>query len=311
MKIKSLLAILIFFTTIASYAQKALPVQVNSFLYKIPIPEDCQASFKMCTLDSNSDGLVSVKDAGVVINGIRDEVTKEMNDLASSSMSGSYNTNTSVPSQDQINQAMKNASQMQSMSREQMMQMARNKQNHTVSPSTNNAALMKEFGQAQGAAGQLSILEGELATKASQLAGGYQQKMDAVPTVMVTCEEYKVQGADLALPKCGCVKALYLNYYQKRVAIEDEYLQKLNELLQNYLPKFKDQIAIIDKVENDLNYGDAISIPAFKSQVVGIQQQAFASLIPIMGIVSRAITDSGSEYAGLVNINKRVPVPCQ
>lgn len=313
MKTKTFFAVIILLSiTSASFSQKALPIQVNSLLAKVPQLENCATSFKMCTIDSNSEGLVSVKDAGPVVNGIQDRLTKNMTDLGNSSMNSSY-TNASVPSQDQINQAMQNATQMQAMSRDQLMQMAQNKQNHTAPPSTNNnAALMKEFGQAQNAAGQLSILQGELATKASQLGGEYQRKMNAVPTVMVTCQDYKVQGADIALPKCDCVKALYLAYYQKRVAVEDEYLQKLNELLQNYLPKFKDQIGIIDKAENDLNYGDTISIPAFKRQVVGVQQQAFSSLLPLLGIVGNSIKDSGSEYTGIVNINNgHLPTPCR
>lgn len=312
MKTRTFFSVLILLAiTSASYSQKALPIQVNSLMAKIPELENCGASFKMCTIDSNSDGVVSVKDAGPVINAIQEQLMKNMTDLANTSMSGSY-TSTSAPSQDQINQAMQNATQMQSMSREQMMQMAQSKQSRTAPPSTNNAALMKEFGQAQNAAAQLSILQGELATKASQLGGQYQQKLHTVPTATVTCQDYKVQGADLALPKCDCVKAIYLAYYQKRVTIEDEYLQKLKELLQNYLPKFKEQIAIIDKVENDLNYGDAISIPAFKRQVVGVQQQAFGSLTPVLGIIGNAIKDSGSEYTGIVNTNNgHLPTPCQ
>ena len=312
MKIKSFFSVIILLLiTVISNAQKALPIQVNSMLSRVPTLENCQASFKMCTIDSNTNDLVSVKDEGAVINGIRNDIAKYMNDLTSSSMNSSYTSTTpSMPSQDQINQALQNASQMQNISREQMMQMAQSNHNHTPPPN-NNAALMKEWGQAQNPSEQLSLMQTELATRVSQLGGEYQQKVDKIPTVVVTCPDYKVQGADLALPKCGCVKGLYLDYYQKRVTIKDEYLQKLNELLQYYLPKFKDQIAIIDKVENDLNYGDAISIPALKRQVVGVQQQAMGSLLPLLGIVGNAIKDSGLEYAGIVNINRHLPVPCQ
>jgi len=311
MKTKFFFAVIILLSiTSASYSQKALPIQVNSLLAKIPELENCVASFKMCTIDSNSEGLVSVKDAGPVINGIQDRLAKNMTDLGNTSMNSSY-TNASVPSQDQINQSMQNAMQMQSMSREQLMQMAKSKQNGNV-PQPINGNLMKEFGQAQNAASQLSILQTELATKASQLDGEYKSKIQAIPTVIVNCKDFKVQGADVAVPKCDCVKALYLAYYQKRVAIEDEYLQKLNELLHNYLPKFKEQITIIDKVESDLNYGDAINIPTFKTQVVGVQQQALGSLIPLSGVVGNAIKDSGSEYTGIVNTNNNhLPVPCQ
>ncbi|HSN07870.1 MAG TPA: hypothetical protein VLS85_02475 [Hanamia sp.] len=311
MKIKSLLTILIFCTTI-SFAQKALPIQVGSLLAKIPELESCAASFKLATIDSNEEGILSVKDAGPIVNGIQDQMTKDMTDLASSSMSSSSYTNTSMPSQDQINQALQNASKMQGMSREQMMQMAQHRQTQSPPPGNNSAASFKEFGKAQDAAGKLSVLQGQLATEASQLGGEYRRKLHAISTVTVTCQEYKVQGADLALPKCGCVKALYMAYYQKRVTMEDEYLQKLNQIVHKYLPVFKEQIAIIDKVEGGLKYGDAVSLPVIKTHLVGVQQQAIGSLTTILGVVSNAIKDSATEFADLSNINNgHLPTPCQ
>lgn len=311
MKIKFLLATLIIFTTVAS-AQKALPIQVGSLLAKIPEPESCAASFKLATIDSNEEGILSVKDAGPIVIGIQDQMTKDMSDLANSSMSSSSYTNTSMPSQDQINQALQNASKMQGMSREQMMQMAQHRQPQSPPPGNTNAASFKEFGKAQDAAGKLSVLQGQLATEASQLGGEYQQKLHAIPTVIDNCQEYKVQGADLALPKCGCVKALYMAYYQKRVTIEDEYLQKLDQIVHKYLPQFREQIAIIDKVEGDLKYGDAVSLPVIKTQLVGVQQQAIGSLTTIVGVESNAIKDSATEFANLSNINNgHLPTPCQ
>ena len=155
-------------------------------------------------------------------------------------------------------------------------------------------------------------MQTELATKTSQLGGEYEQKLQAIPTIIIDCEEYKVQGADLALPRCSCLKSAYSNYYQKGIVIEDQYLQKQNELLRKYLPRFKEQIAIIDKVENDLKYGDAVSVPAVKNRLTGVQQQAISSLTTILGAVSNAIEDSGIEYARLVNIkNGHLPEPCQ
>lgn len=311
MKMKFVLAFILLSAVIVSSAQKALPIHVDSLLAQIPSVKSSALSFAMCSLDSNRDGLVSVRDAGSVMNGMQSELMNYSVELSKSGMSGSY-TNPSIPSQEQINQSVQNAMQMQGMTKEQMMQMAQSRQNHSATVPSDNPASMREFGQAQNAAAQLSVLQNELATKAAQLGGEYQNKIQAIPTVIVNCKDYKVQGADLALPKCDCVKALYLNYYQKRVATEDEYLKKLDALLGEYLPKFKQQISIIDKVESDLNYGDAVSIPALRRQVVGVQQQALGSLLPILGIVGHAIKDSGSEYSGIVNTNNNLlPTPCQ
>ncbi len=310
MKIKYILGFIFLSEAFTCSAQKALPIHVDSLLMQIPSVKSSATSFQMCTVETNNDGLVSVKDAGSIVNGIQDVLMKYTVNLGNSAMSSSY-ANTSVPSQEQINQSVQNAMQMQSMSREQMMQMAQNKHNGNV-PQPINANVMKEFGQAQNAVSQLSILQTELATKASQLDGQYKSKIQTIPTVVVNCKEYKVQGADLALPQCSCVKALYSDYYQKRITIEDEYLKKLDALLGDYVPKFKEQITIIDKVENDLSYGDAITMPVIKRQVVGAQQQALGSLTPLLGIVGHAIKDSGSEYTGIVNTNNgHLPVPCQ
>lgn len=311
MKIKFVFGIILLSAFFVSSAQKALPIHVDSLLAQIPLVKTSATNFQMCTVETNNEGLVSVKDAGSIINGIQAELMKYSADLATSAMSSNSYTNTSMPSQDQINQSVQNAMQMQGMTKEQIMQMAKTKQSANV-PQPVNANLMKELGLAQKAAEQLSIMQNELATKASQLGGQCQSKIQAIPTVLVNCKDYKVQGADLALPKCDCVKGLYLDYYQKRVTIEDEYLKKIEALLEDYLPKFKEQIIIIDKVENDLNYGDAISIPAFKRQVAGVQQQALGAIIPVLGIVGNAIKDSGSEYTGIVNTNNNhLPVPCQ
>ena len=307
---------ILFLGTTVLQAQKALPIEVNGLLAKVPMPHNSKANFHMCTLvTDNSNGMVSVKDAGTAVNDLEATMQKDMTDLANSSMSGStYSTSTpSMPSAEQIAQMQQQAQQMQGMTPEQAQQMAQHMQ-HTQSQSSSHAAnpaLMQELGKAQEAMGQVHMMFNELSSKASQLEGDYQQKIDQVKQTG-NCPEFKVPHADLALPHCDCVKNRALDYYQRRVAIKDEYLQKVNELLENYIPKIRAQIAIVDKAEQDLNYGDAITIPAFKTQVVGVQQQAIAAIIPLLGISSSAIKDSGTLYTGVENTNNgHLPEPCQ
>jgi hypothetical protein len=301
---------LIFSIQISLYAQRALPVQVSSYISKIPALENCAASFKTCTIDSNNNGLVSVKDAGPTINGIQDDMNKYMQEAMNSSITNSKN-NTSMPSQDQMAQMMQNASQMKSMSPDQIKQMSQGNQ-HQSAPSANTASLMKEVGTGQNAASQLSLLTNEFSTKAIKLAAEHEQKMKAIGDLKNSCPDYKVKGADLALPKCDCIKQVYSNYYQKRITVEDEYLQKVNELIQSYLPKVKAQMAAVDKVESDTNYGDAIPVPALKNQLSGIQRQALSSLTPILGMVGQRLVESAKEYANVVNTNNgHASTPCQ
>ncbi|HEY4784783.1 MAG TPA: hypothetical protein VIH57_01985 [Bacteroidales bacterium] len=320
MKTKSLFLMAIFFlVTTALQAQKALPIEVNGLLAKVPMPQNSKANFHMCTVvTDNSNGMVSVKDAGAAVNDLEATMQKDMTDLANASMSGgsynSYSTSTpSAPSAEQIAQMQQQAQQMKGMTPEQAQQMAQQMQ-HTQSQGASHAAnpaLMQELGKAQEAMGQVHMMFNELSTKASQLGGEYQQKIDQVKQTG-NCPEFKVPHADLALPHCDCVKNRALDYYQRRVVIEDEYLQKVNELLESYIPKIRAQIAIVDKAEQDLNYGDAVTIPAFKTQVVGVQQQAIAAIIPLLGISSNAIKDSGTLYTGVENTNNgHLPDPCQ
>lgn len=312
MKIKFIAAIILLPAANISLAQKALPVQAVNYVNRIPALQNSAASFKMCTTDSSNNGIVSVKDAGSTINGIQDDLNNYIKEISGTSTANSYST-TSPPSQEQINQMMQNAMQMKNMSPDQIRQMSQNNQQHSSAPpSANSVSLMKEVGTGQNAASQLSILTNELSTKSINIISEYKQKMKAVGDVKNNCVEYKVQGADLALPKCDCIKQAYLDYYQKRVTVEDEYLQKLNALIQSYLPKIKEQIAIVDKVESDTDYGDAITVPALKNQLSGIQRQAIGSITPILGMVSQRLVESANEYANVVNVNNgHLSTPCQ
>lgn len=312
MKLKFISAIILLSAANTSFAQKVLPIQVINYVNRIPALQNSTASFKMCTTDSSNDGVVSVKDAGPIIDSIQEDLNNYMKEATNTATANSYST-ASAPSQEQINQMMQNAIQMKNMSPDQIRQMSQSNQQHSnTSPSANSVSLMKEVGTGQNAASQLSLLTNELSTKAINLAAEHEQKVKAVGNVKNNCAEYKVQGADLALPKCDCIKQAYLDYYQSRENAEDEYLQKINELIQDYLPKIKEQMAIVDKVESDTNYGDAITVPALKNQLSGIQRQAISSLIPILGIVSQRLEESAKEYANIVNTNNgHAPTPCQ
>jgi len=314
MKTKLILITTLFFCTEASVnAQKALSIQVNSLLAKVYAPTDSKESFQMCTKDTDATSrIISVKDAGRVINDLQQTISNYMTQLGTSSMNSSYsNTATSMPSPEQMKQMQQNAMQMQSMSPDQAMKMTKQMPHNNTATPTSNPALMQEIGKAQEAGGKINVIMTDLSTKVSQLGGEFDQQEDKIK-MSGSCDEIKVKGADLALPKCSCVKSRNLDFRQKRVAVADSYLQKLNAILQKYLPDIKNKIAIIDKAESDANYGDSFSMTVLKQQAVSLQQQALGATLPILGIVSQAIEKTGSEYADLVNIkNDHLPEPYQ
>ena len=309
MKFKLFLLALTFLPAIMQ-AQKPLPIHVISYLNQVPSLESSSNSFKMCTIETDKNGVVSVKDVGSVFKNLEDELNKFSTDGMNSGMSDSY-SNASVPSQDKINQMMQNADQMKNMSPDQLRQMSQSRP-HQAAPSANSISLMKEVGTGQKAGSQISQLSNQLNLDALKIITEFNEKMKAIGEFKNTCSTYKVPGADIALPKCDCIKDVYLNYYQKRVNVEDQYLEKLNELIQSYIPKLKDQMAIVDKVESDCQYGDAINVSAVKIQLTGIQRQAMSAIMPLLGMVEQRTLESAKEYANIVNTqNGHAPTPCK
>lgn len=308
-KLKFILS-LIFFGNFWVNAQKALPIQVESILTKMTLPSSAEESFSRCTKETDpSNGNVSVKDAGQAVNDLQQKISDYMTQLGSASMNNSYSSSgTSMPSADQIAQMQQNA--MQNMNPQQTMKMAQQSQHPTTKPQKIDITLMKELGNAQVIGGKINPLINNLSAKVSQLSGDFKRKKDTIK-MAGNCPEFKAQG-DIALPKCGCVREQYFIYYTQRVTVANEYLQKLYSLLQQYLPDIKNSIAVIDKTENDIKYGDALSMPAYKQQAIMLQQQGLSSITSVLAIIGNATKDTGSEYANLASFkNGYLPEPCQ
>lgn len=284
-------------------AQKALPIQVESFLTGFQMPQNCNEGYHICTIQTDpSSGLVSVKDAGKITE-LLNKLQEDMKALGMSQMnSGTSSSASSMPSQEQMAQMQQNAVKMQGMTPEQAMQMAKNMPHQQAAPQANNAVLFEEFGKGQSAGEKISLAISQMAIKVSQLEGETQQKIGEVKRTG-PCPDIKVKGADLALPMCGCVKGIDLDFYNRRIAVENGYLEKLNAILQSYMPDIKAQFGIIDQAEADMKYGDAVSMPALKPQIVGLQQQELTYAGTVLGMLVQAAESSGGEYAGVVNVN--------
>src|SRR5882724_9085799 len=124
-------------------AQKALPIQVNELLARIPMPSACASSYDNCVIETASNGAVTVKD----IKGPIAELEKQMEQLMRDRMNSlqSSSSMSSAPSADQIAKMQQQAQQMQGMTPEQAMQAAKNKSPNGPS---DMATVGKKVGQA-------------------------------------------------------------------------------------------------------------------------------------------------------------------
>lgn len=286
-------------------AQKAYPVEVNSLLSRIPIPESSAACFTTCTKTTDSsNGVIGVRDNGPAFKALQDEFMK----IAQAPMTADGSTAPSMttpPTPEQIEQmkqqALQRAAQMQNMSPQQIAQM---QQGAAASQPRDNVELMKLIGQAQTACGQISRLNSELSEKVARLDKSPIDKVKMGPN----CPE--VQQGGYAGPTCGCMIAHATDYATGRVTARDEYLKQVRSLLLEYQGKIRPLVATVDDAITRAKYGDAIVNPAFKQQVVSIQRQALGSVSVVMAIAGGNWEDAGKQYAELVNAKSGASVGC-
>jgi hypothetical protein len=247
-------------------AQKPVHMQINDFLQKIPLPVNSEGCYAACTTSTDASGFITVKDNGAVFNGLQDQLTKMLNvDMA----------------------AMRSAAGTPPASTA----------SSTASSSANRAALMKEIGNAQNAAMQISAITRELGAK-----------MAAIPAMATVhsgpnCPE--VQQGSYAGPTCACEREHAIDYESRSVAARDELLKQMSDLIRQYIPKMREQVAIIDKLESDANYGDGIGDPTTVQLLWSMQRQGMSAIPAILGAASSTWTDGAKQYASLVNARNK------
>jgi hypothetical protein len=101
-----------------------------------------------------------------------------------------------------------------------------------------------------------------------------------------------------------------VDYYTRRVAVMNNYVQQMAGLYQEYLPKMQAETAVIDDMEAKAKYGDAVSNPMYKQMVVSIQRQGFGSVTTMISLAGDVWKDAAEEYAKLVNAQSGASIPC-
>jgi hypothetical protein len=250
-------------------AQRPTPIQINSLISRIPIPESSQACYKSSTIITDANGISSIKDEGPVFNSLTDQLEK-INKAAMEDMQSGY-ANRSATANPTLTAS----------------------SGAPARPPATNVTLMQELGKAQSSIMQITLLTNELSGKMGQL------QMEKVP-VGPNCPEVR-QGSYVG-PTCECEQERSINYEQKRIAARDAWLQQAAALFQQYIPRIKDQVAFVDKVENDANYGQAIKDPTTLQMLWSVQRQALGGYTSLLAIASSAWKDGASQYLNLVNV---------
>ena len=302
---KRLHLLLALFATATSYGQKAWHGDIMSLIAKVPVPASSADCYGSATKETDaSNGLISVKDNGVQFNNLQ----AQLMDIASGGMAGAnQNAAPAVPTADQIEQmkaqAMQRAAAAQSTSPQQYAQQQQG-QNAGGAPSKSEVKLMKEIGQAQTAAGEISRLCGEIGQKKAKIT------KDAVVAVkMKICPDVR-QGSYVG-PTCECTMKNDIDYYTARVAAMNEYIIQITTLMQEYTGKIKAQVSIVDEMEVKAKYGDAVSNPAFKQMAVNIQRQSLAGVTSLLALSGDAWNDGAAEYANLANAKSGAMTHCK
>jgi hypothetical protein len=276
-----LLLTLLLLTAAASVrSQKAYPIDINLLLSKVPIPKSSAECYAAATKTTDaSNGSISVQDNGAAYTALQDQYDKIMKAAMADAMGNMANA-------------------------QQMAQMHNNPGSAASRPSQNDIALMKLIGDAQSACNAISHISAELQAKISALDHSAIQNVSIGPN----CPEVR-QGSYVG-PTCDCQVGHATTYESKRVAARDALLEKVNSLLMEYIEKLKTQIAVVDDAEARSKYGDAITNPAFKQQVVNIQRQALGAVSAVTAFASSNWEDAAKQYAYFVNAKSGASTGC-
>jgi hypothetical protein len=284
----------------ATNAQKAWHGDINTLTAKVPLPNSSSAGYALCNHTTDpSNGAISISGSGTVITDLQ----RQLMDALGASASVSATATGAPPTAAQIEQmkqdAMARASAAQSMTPQQAAQM----QKPTGSAPVDDPALMRQIGQAQTAAGQITQLVNEMSQKAGKLNKG----LDAVKAGS-NCPD--VQQGGYAGPTCACMKARAQSYEQARTALMDDYMQQAINLVEQYMSRMRPLIAIVDDMVAKAKYGDAVSNPSFRQMVVMTQRQAMGGLTALLSISSGVAEDGARQEANLMNANSGSSVGC-
>jgi hypothetical protein len=307
---------ILFFTTLllsaatGAICQKAYPIEIGSFLDKIPIPRTSVDCYQGSTRSTDpSTGSVTIKDDGPAFQSLLDQFDKISRAAVGNAMGANMSAMSATPpTADQIEQmkqqAMAKAAQTQTTDAQQMARMYNNPSAAASRPGQEDVQLMKLIGEAQNACGRLNQLSVELNTKVNAL------DKSAISNIRTDANCPDVRQGSYAGPTCACLIEHAVSYETKRVDARNAWLKEITALLVEYEGKMRPLIAIVDNAVAKAKYGDALSNPAFKQQVPNIQLQALNAVTALTALANGSWKDGAKQYVRLVNANSGASVGC-
>ena len=271
-------------------AQQAWHGNLNSLMSRIPQTSSCSGGYGLCNQQTAENKVITITGLGTSFTDLQ----KQMLDTAGSPVPGSMPDPGSAPSPEQIEamkqQAMAKMAAAQGMTPQQAAQMQR----PTGSMPTVDPVLMRQVGQAQTAAGQITQLINEMSQKINKMNKG----LDSIK-LTGACKE--VMQGGYAGPTCECEIGRHTSYEQRRTASLNKYLQAVANLAQEYMTRMRPLLSIVDDMEVKAKYGDAITDPSFRQMVLVAQRQAMNGVTAILSVYSGIAKDGAEQQANLLN----------
>lgn len=272
-------------------AQQAWHGNLNSLMSRIPQTNSCTGGYGLCNHQTGDNKAITITGLGPAFTDLQ----KQMMDAAGSPVAGaSMPDPASPPSAEQIEamkqQAMAKMAAAQNMTPQQAAQMHKS----TGSMPTVDPVLMRQVGQAQTAAGQITQLVNEMSLKMNKIYKSWD-------TIKLTGICNEVMSGGYAGPTCACEIGRHTNYEQRRTASLNSYLQAVANLAQGYMDRMRPLLSIVDDAVAKAKYGDAITDPSFRQVVVVAQRQAMNGVTAIMSLYSGIAKDGAEQQANLLN----------
>jgi len=286
------------------HAQKCLELNTVALMAKMQSPGTGSTYFGQCATQKNDHGQTVIVDYGQAEKDLEALLQRTQMDFTRASMGGGGASS-------QADKAKAMAAAMQNMTDAQKqayaMQMASQMQASAMHPaaSADNMQSVKMVMQAYGIAGtQLPPVINELSAKYRDLLNAQNTEEKAVPQPRSSdCPGVDKEG----LPSCGCVNAKAEAYWNRILAIRDDYNSKRAALLQQYLPRIKGMVGTIDDIVVKLNYGDAISSPQYKKMLAGAQSSAFGNAFAVPSSIIKDARHTGADaFVNLQNSKDKV-----
>jgi hypothetical protein len=283
-------------------AQKCVQFSITPLLSQLQMPVSSANSYSLSTKALNSDGQATIKKYALYLDDIDSTINRDDRLFLMPSIPvipGPVDISPANPVKPLPQQGPSNGPAV-----------ALAQQTSSTVPTDNAATLQLVMQTYDIGVNQLSELDLELSGKLNALSVPMNNEINAVSlTAMGICPGQPPAG----MPSCACANAMDDKYWTAKIAIEDKYDAQRISLLQSYLTRIKALTAQLDANIAQLQYGDAVQTPSYKSMLMNAQSAAFNNAFSTEFAAIKDIDHSGADlYVHKDNADHLVDYPgCQ